>query len=360
MLFPSILIFTETEDHYLVEFLGAQKKYEGLEVKKRSQPSTQKYLSQFEFDEETNGGVFELGGRGHGFKNISLSHDNNKKSLEERFPSLNLFESRLQRVGGGGSLIDFHDSFRSAFLEDCFLVNQKQNLYRCKHILFLSITEKEMSSYEYGRFLDEIVNQKNHKSGEKLVAAVHTVGDYEARKKTIAGQLQSLYLHPDVIEPTIGGFIANHPDILTNAFDADGFHHEVYLRWMDSQNKNSEKYIKPDLMVKRKDGYYDIFDLKTALLDKKNITTGGRKRRKFISYVEKGAAQLAHYEFYFEFDKNRKYAKSEYGIEVNNPRKVLVVGSFENVEPQQVDEACRRYDGIDIIDYDTLISMFMS
>ena len=112
-------------------------------------------------------------------------------------------------------------------------------------------------------------------------------------------------------------------------------------------------------MVKRDDGFYDIYDLKTAALWKMNILKGERKRRRFIDYVEKGVAQLANYREYFEYPKNRDLAKSKYGIEVQDPKLVLVVGNWENTDLKEIDEACRRYRDVNIIDYDTFAHLIM-
>ena len=107
-------------------------------------------------------------------------------------------------------------------------------------------------------------------------------------------------------------------------------------------------------MVKRDDGFYDIYDLKTAALWKMNILKGERKRRRFIDYVEKGVVQLANYREYFEYPKNRDFVtKSKYGIEVQDPKLVLVVGNWENTDLKEIDEACRRYRDVNIMNYDT-------
>ncbi|MNR29951.1 hypothetical protein D3C85_1473720 [compost metagenome] len=113
------------------------------------------------------------------------------------------------------------------------------------------------------------------------------------------------------------------------------------------------------MLVRRADGYYDIYDLKTAALAKKNITKGGRKRRRFIDYVEEGVAQLVNYEEYFSYPKNAEYAHKKYGVQCKEPKLVLIVGSWENSSIEEVQQARRRYPNIEIIDYDTFCHLFI-
>ena len=68
---------------------------------------------------------------------------------------------------------------------------------------------------------------------------------------------------------------------------------------------------------------------------------------------------LSSYE-YFSYEKNRNHAYSKYKIKVNDPKLYLVVGSYDNVNDEEVREACRSHkDDLVIIDYDTLNSFFL-
>jgi hypothetical protein len=112
-------------------------------------------------------------------------------------------------------------------------------------------------------------------------------------------------------------------------------------------------------MIERNDGFYDIYDLKTALLNKTSITKGERSRRRFIDYVEEGVAQLANYSEYFDYSKNCQFASEKYGIKVKNPNLVLVVGNFENANKTEIQEASRRLKNLTIIDYDSFLQLFL-
>ena len=136
--------------------------------------------------------------------------------------------------------------------------------------------------------------------------------------------------------------------------------YEPYLTWEEHDGTCEDVAINPDLLVRRDDGFFDIYDFKTALLDKSKITKASRSRRRFIDYVGEGISQLANYREYFSYPKNAALAKEKYGVEVKEPKLVLVVGSWENVDPVEVEQACRQYgDLVQVIDYDTICQMFI-
>ncbi len=66
-----------------------------------------------------------------------------------------------------------------------------------------------------------------------------------------------------------------------------------------------------------------------------------------------------NYEEYFSFPENAAHAKEKYGIEVKAPKLVLVAGSWENASPEEVIQARRRYQHIEIVDYDTFCHLFI-
>jgi hypothetical protein len=117
--------------------------------------------------------------------------------------------------------------------------------------------------------------------------------------------------------------------------------------------------INPDLLVEREDGDFDIYDLKTALLLNRSIAIAKRPRRRFIQVIEDGIAQLAHYRSYFQYEQNRAVALAKYGATVRDPRLVLVAGTASNADPQEVEEALRRFGDVKILTYDALMQAFL-
>ncbi len=155
-------------------------------------------------------------------------------------------------------------------------------------------------------------------------------------------------------------FIVDNPDIAKGAFDCISIRHELSLPWLEHDGTVDDFEIRPDLFLQRRDGSFDICDFKLAKLDKKSLTRGPRKRRRFVDYINEGISQLNNYKYYFSFRKNLENALHIHGIYVNNPRLILIAGSYENINKQEVLEACRSFQDVTIIDYDSLSSMFIS
>lgn len=347
--FPNILLLTKCSGYYVAELIGATERFEPLSVKRHEEKSIYRYLSQF--DDSTPDPLFHLNAACHGMQFLCLAHDADYDGIKNRFPQIELYGSKLNRVGGHGSTIAFGDNFVSCMIENCILINRKDSIFRCKSILSACIVKNGINR-------TQLLELFTNTTRGNQVKGVHTVGDAEHRL-VVGGQLQSMFLFPNLRETTIGEFIKLHPEIVKNAFKTDHFEYEPYLDWLEHDGTCTDAAINPDLLVKRNDGYYDIYDLKTALLDKQSVTKASRKRRRFIDYVEEGISQLANYREYFEYPKNVALAKQKYGIEVKDPRLVLVVGSWENVDIDKVNQACRKYQNVDVIDYDTVCQMFI-
>lgn len=350
VLFPNILLVTNCSGFYVAELIGATSKFNGLTVKRHKEKSIYRYLSQFDDSEPDS--LMNMDGSNHGFKNLCLGQEADCKELSNRFPSIELYETTLNRAGGKGSVFSFGSNFESCSIENCVLVNRLDHLYRCKNILAAYIFKNSATK-------STVVELFRENLGGKEVRGVHTVQDKSEETLVVAGQLQSMYLFPGLHETTIGEFLKLHPKIIRSAFKTDHFEYEPYLKWLEHDGTCDDVAINPDLLVKRSDGYYDIYDLKTAALGKKNVTKGGRKRRRFIDYVEEGVAQLVNYEEYFSYPANAEHAKEKYNIKINKPKLVLVVGSWDNSSSEEVSQALRRYQHIEIIDYDTFCHLFI-
>jgi len=177
----------------------------------------------------------------------------------------------------------------------------------------------------------------------------------------IASQFAALYLWPGTLEPTIGKFIEQHPSIVTRPWAYTSLLSEQELAWKDGSPGDGEEAIRPDLLLRRPDGFWDIADLKTAKALRTSLTKDRRKRRRFVDYVNEGIAQLANYAEYFESPANRAHAEETLGVVVQNPALLLIVGNLENMPVEEVAEASRMLsEPYQIIDYDTLRSAFLT
>jgi len=349
ILFPAIMLATDCSDYYILELIGAAKDFTQLKVKKHSESCVYRYFNQFEAGEPSP--PFFHASQNNHFRGLLLARSRETESLLTRFPHLSLYDTIIDLSSGEGSIFKLDNSSISFLLEDCIIVNTKDNLYRCKSILLCMVVHKSIGM----RRLQELYD---HAIGDNTAHAIYASQGSEV-ELLVAGQMQSMYLFPGLHETTIGEFINQHPEVIKRAFNAMSFKYEPYLEWKEHDGTVQDTAINPDLMIQRKDGYYDICDLKTALLHKKKITKAERRRRRFIDYVEEGVSQLANYREYFSYEKNALHAKEKYGIEVKDPNLVLIVGSYENSDPDQVIQACRKYANILIMDYDTLRQLYI-
>lgn len=350
VLFPNMLIVTNCAGYYVAELVGAVENYTGLTVKRHKEKSIYRYFGQFDGEQPVPAVSFS-GANGR-ISAACIAQAESLNSLSERFPHLELYKTQLFRQGGRGSPISFADDFESVALENCLLVNSKDNIKRCKGILYLGVVKNSVSAAE-------LRGLYNASSSSGSTVAVHTVRENEERV-VVGGQLQSMVLFPGLHETTIGKFLELHPNVVREAFKSSSVLYETSLTWEEHDGSCDDVAIRPDLLVQRDDGFYDIYDLKTALMDRPRITKAARKRRRFIDYVEEGIAQLANYREYFSYPKNAALAMEKYGVKVSDPKLVLVVGSWENVDPTEVEQACRKYGGlIKVVDYDTVCQMFI-
>ncbi len=65
-----------------------------------------------------------------------------------------------------------------------------------------------------------------------------------------------------------------------------------------------------------------------------------------------GVAKLAEYGKYFESAENQALVKSKYGVEITDPRKLLVTGSQAPTESIK--------DAVELVDYDTIIRLHLA
>lgn len=349
ILFPGIMLATDCGDYYILELIGATKDFAQLKVKKHRERSKYRYFNQFEASEPLP--PFFIPTENNHLAGLALSRTRDMESLLSRFPYLRLYGTTLDMSSGKGSVFKFENFSRSLSLEHCVIINAKENLYRCKSILFCVVAHKSIGMWRLKELCENAIRGT-------VAHAIYTVQGNE-EELLVAGQMQSMYLFPDLYETTIGEFMNQHPEIIKKVFDAMSFEYEPYLEWKEHDGTVQDTAINPDLMIQRRDGYYDIYDLKTALLQKKKITKGERRRRRFIDYVEEGVSQLANYREYFRYKQNASYAKEKYGIEVKDPNLVLVVGSYDNSDPDEIIQASRKYDNVYIVDYDTICQAYI-
>lgn len=358
LLYPTMVLYTETEDHYLAELFGAVTKYNNIIPRRHVESSTARYLYQYAALEENP--MFIMNARNNSFKFLLLSRDIDKSRVKERFglDLSDMYPSQLSMTKEGGSLIAFGPEFQSCYLDNCLLVNTYQQIYRMKSILNLTVISKTMSLPDFIQDMQYYHSWPVQNTGE--LHGVYYIPTSSAWAYIMSGQFANLFLVPGLREPNIGQFIHRNPNFIKYALDCVDFLYEQPLEWKEGNSNLDEKYIQPDLLLKLANDNWDICDLKKPLLERARIVKGQHSRRRFIDYVEEGIAQLANYEDYFKFKKNADYARNKYRVSVSNPKLILIIGNYENVEPSEIKEAERMLKpNYAIIDYDSLNTSFL-
>ncbi|MCO1334426.1 hypothetical protein MO867_08740 [Microbulbifer sp. OS29] len=364
-LFPSTIIFTKTSEHYIAEFFGANEEYCGLSPKDNKEKSSDKYFYQFTLSDDHEKKAFITAKSGSlQLHDIRISIDFNENKVKKRFPHFNFMDFSTDGINSTNTEIPFAlgEDFQHGLMSNFLLINTKDNFYRFKYIINLSMTNKRTSQNEYKKHLEEELNKSL--SNKKFYGLIVCDGE-EAKKRIISSQFANIYLS-SFRETAIGEYLNKHPQIVKDGLRCESFLYEKELEWAEGNSDPSEKSIIPDLFLKRKnEDLYDICDLKLPRLDKK-LTKGKHKRRRFYDYVYEGVCQLANYEDYFNFEKNKSHALEKHNIQVSEPKLYLIVGNHENYKRDEIEEASRMLNKAQdlgekyiIIDYDTLNAMYL-
>ncbi|WP_434631071.1 hypothetical protein J3P84_13580 [Pseudomonas sp. Z1-29] len=269
-LFPNMILFTKCKGFYICELFGASESYKGLVIKRNEQPSVYRYLDQF--DGKSSSPLFAIGSGGVSY---SLGTSRALDSIQVRFPYIHTYRTHLFGGGAGdnGCVFEFRDDFERCFIGNCVLINTKGPLHRCKNILSMFICNSRSSKSAVDTYLRQYLVE----DAQGHVRGVHTVDGDAGARLAVVSQFQNLYLQTGLRETTIGEFVSLHPEIIKQAFDTDCFLYEPSMVWLEHDGTCFDQAINPDLLIRRKDGYFDIYDLKAALLDKKRLTKGERR-----------------------------------------------------------------------------------
>lgn len=356
--FPTIILFIRTDQHFITELIGASETYSGLVEKHESLGSTSAYLFQFA-DEWSDRPCIDLSqSAGCSIRGVRFQHAVDEDDLRRRFPCIE-FDKDAPRIESDfdGALLGLNGS-NYVSLFDCIIINRYRAAMRMKHVLAATIVLRSTSEQNLLQMMKSHLTLKNNDTPN----AVHWCRNDREAEFRIAAQFTSFFMFGQGLrETTLGEFLKTHPDFVKRSLGVDAFEYEPTFEWIDQpEGANYGHAINPDLMVKSKSGTWDIYDLKRPLLDRRSLTKGRAARRRFIDYVEDGIAQLAHYHEYFAFERNREYARNKYGIVCDNPKLVLVVGNWDNIDRRRIDEASRRLNKIEIVDYDTLALAYLN
>lgn len=350
--YPRSIRISRSDRHLYIELEGSARTRKDLRLVEGSQRlNVNSYLGQFEYGQNAGESILSASGSCSRLEHIGLSRGSSIEGADARFPGFSkLAKAQLMKVGSAdGPLFEVQDDANFVVLRDVTLYNVYRNVFRVRYIRFLMIVLLGTPPNDICDYFSDIL-------ADDSLPLIHWV---EADRVEIAdvAHFASVYLRP-MREPQIGAYLRDHPDFIRRAFSVDEVLYEQSLEWQPGTPSDGDSSIRPDLLLRRSDGCFDIADFKLPLLGKQ-VTKGPRKRRRFVDSVAEGAAQLAHYEEYFKYLANAEYASAQFGIRIRDPKCTLIVGSDENISTREVDEALRTQRNLAIIDYDTLARLYL-
>ncbi len=339
LLYPRMMVLTETPDWNILELVGVSREYRSLEVRRQKANSIEEY-----FGIADGSPVVTLPGENL-FKDATVATEVGRHELDARFPSARKMLG-TEYVGAGDQLLRFAPGNYSTFERVLLVHSAGQSIQVHWTFIALAIHRSEPSD-KYLNFLQNHLNAAPH---------LDPIGTLTAPQGLdLSGDaFASTYLAHGLQDATVEGFLTEHESILLSTFDATRLIQRPFLEWRDG-DAGDEAGITPDFILERADGSHIVGDLKLPLLD----TADGKKRRRaFTTPVRDGAAQLARYEEYFRTPENRSFAQTKYGVDVTDPRKLLVIGTQQTVGAQEFKDASPA--AVEIIDYDTILRLHLA
>ncbi|AKP51539.1 Shedu anti-phage system protein SduA domain-containing protein [Cyclobacterium amurskyense] len=196
-------------------------------------------------------------------------------------------------------------------------------------------------------YYDKLVEQDAH-----FVYPLPSLDDFKFSKLPQVNRFIELTGNSRTSEPEITKFLEQKENkfILTMGFLAKEIHGQLKCEW---QSEKRDPII-PDFFVVRPNGFADIVEFKLPDLDGRPVV--GKNNRetlsaKFNSYI----SQTRNYKTYFEDPNNRKWMLEKYGVKVQKPKRILVIGRRWDFATDEWREIISDYRDIDIMTFDDLV-----
>ncbi|MER7248519.1 hypothetical protein [Kribbella sp. NPDC000426] len=324
MLFPRMMVLTETPDWNILELVGLSREYRSLEVRRQKRASVEEYFGV------GDGGTVVANLEGQNwFKDATVATEAGRNSLDKRFPTaVNMLGNEL--VGPADELLRFAPGNYSTF-DRTLLVHGGGDSLRAHWVFFaLAIHRSE----PVDKYLDFLRNYSNSQPHLDPIGTISLPVDPAELK---ADAFASTYLAHGLQDSTVDEFLGKHESILLSAFGATRLLRQPSL-----------DDLQPDFILEREDGRHIVGRLELPVVD---VVNGKKRRRSFRTPVLDSAAELARYTEYLSAADNRSQVKSKYDVDVADPRQLLIVPSQETVVPVP---------GVEIVDYDTILRLHLA
>lgn len=226
--------------------------------------------------------------------------------------------------------LPFHllEDTTNIFLNNISIISKADDIYSFRRHSATIIIEKSISVIDFNSLLDKIFDCStfdfNRLSGCKL-------------KHQLISELKSLAYHK-VDETAIDKFIQLISDQFANSLGYKSAKSNIRLEIQNTAIGTEKKYLTPDFMMERKDGYFDILDLKLGLLNS-DFAFGDWTNSFFSRYGNSLIGQLNGYKRYFSNPENAQWAFKNLSIQINDPKLIGIAGNHNNFDRKIVDIA---------------------
>lgn len=356
--FGNYVLINRLKNHYSIEILGFQK-------------ITDK--PNFIFEDKPNNSdlnFFINGGKNFDdYNGLKAIMDGTNVINNDSFCSIsNLLMSVVKTENVIDVLFDEVTSFKSAiFKEDCdlpfYFPMEATNIF----LHNIAIVSKVGETYSFRRHSTTMIIRKNITVTEfqiflkNIFDGINEIPNQAPPgvklKYQIISELKSLAYHK-VDETSIDKFIQIIADDFAIALGYISARSNVRLEIQENlANSTDKKYLTPDFLMEKKDGTFDILDLKIGLLTA-DFAFGDWTNSYFSSYAQKLLGQLAGYKRYFSNKENADWTYAKYGIKVKQPKLIGIAGNHNNFNRQIVDTALEgNIDDFNLISYNDLTEL---
>ncbi|TWD79594.1 hypothetical protein FB561_0656 [Kribbella amoyensis] len=338
LLYPRLMVLTETPDWNILELVGVSREYRSLEVRRQKAASVEEY-----FGLGAGAPVVTLPGE-NVFKDATVATEVGRRELAARWPgAVKILGDEY--VGAGEQLFGFAPGNYSVF-DRVLLAHTAGSAVRVRWTFFAVAIHRSEPAGKYLDFLQNYINAAPHLDP---VGTVSVPVDPAALRDDA---FTSTYLAHGLQDVTVDEFLSNHEGILLSAFDATRLISRPHLERHDGAGEA----LTPDFLLERADGTHVVGDLALPLLE--SGANGKKHRRSVTRPVHDGAGRLAEYEEYFKVAENRAFVQTKYGVDVQDPRKLLIVGTQDIVTAEDLTQVAPT--GAEILDYDTVLRLHLA
>lgn len=356
---PSTVVTAESPTQYVSELIGCRRLCSPEDFKLTATPIQRvSSVNNFINPNVTNGDgqpsrIIGGGGQGSIFLVCIAFSDTN--ATYEAFRSIFPFPLRTTNIRSGnchGTALHIDDEVNNVYFYQVDLLCRASELIAYRTINIASVFKKDVTCDSLKKSLTEFTN------GIEKLTGTPSIVPFQPTAAEFARQLAGLLSVP-ITETAIDKFIQTNSRYFTRALGYQSCIPQCELHRQSRRLPGQVSFLQPDYLMKREDGYYDIVDLKRALL-KTPIIVGPVDRKRFGEYVNNLFAQLATYEDYFNNLQNAEWAEMNYGVRLSSARLIGIVGNYQSFEREEVNCALSMFDPkIALFSYNELVNLLI-